>query len=245
MPLRGGVIIIGSLLWDNKGNRPKWRENNLCSENQFKVYIPIRYGRCSRTRKNTYTMLFSNKCYLRRRYGLGTGWVLPIKAKINSFDELKKEAQKMGEAEGFENDGFTSNWGLVALLLNPNKKINNSIISKWSNFMSNKISNHSLLSEKLKSEKSAIDSNGFLAIRWPKEVIPINKIGKYDFLIATVTAPTLIKGKYPTAYQIADTMKKAKYYDYFCKNRKHEITTFQDEKILRRIQKNKQKDNPG
>ena len=76
-------------------------------------------------------------------------------------------------------------------------------------------------------------------------MIPKDKIGKYDFLIATVTALTLIKGKYPTAYQIADTMNKAKYYDYFCKNRKHKITTFQDERILRRIQKNKQKNNSG
>jgi len=243
MNLRGGVIIIGSLLWDDdeKTRRKKWRENYLCYKNRFKVYVPIRYGRCSRTRKNTYTMVFSNKCYLRRRYGLGTGWVLPIKVEINSFDKLKKEAKKMGETEGFKNDGFSSNWGSVALLLNPNKKINNSIITKWGNLMSNKISNYLLSTKKLKSEKLPVDSKGFLTIRWPKEVIPKNKIGKFDFLIATVTAPKLINGKYPTAYQIADTMKEAKYYDYFCKNRKHGITTFQDEKILRRIQKNKLK----
>ena len=86
MPLRGGVIIIGSLLWDNS-NRQKWRENNLCIEKQFKVYIPIRYGRCSCARKKTYTMVFSNICYL-KRYGLEIGWILPIKAEINSFNEL-------------------------------------------------------------------------------------------------------------------------------------------------------------
>jgi len=238
MTLRGGVIIIGSLLWGNS-NRQKWRENNLCSENRFKVYIPIRYGRYSCKRK-IYTMVFSNSCYL-KRCGLGTGWVLPIRDKINSFAELKEEAQKMGKAEGFKN-GLSSNWGSVALLLNPNKKIDNSIRTEWGKLMSRKISNHSLFSKKLKSEKSPIDSSGFLAIRWPEEVTPKNKIGKLDFLIATVTTPKLINNRYPTAYQIADTMKEAKYCDYFYENRKRGITTFQNERILRRIHKNKLKE---
>ena len=235
MTLRGGVIIIGSLLWDNKVNRQKWRKNDLCSKNQFKVYIPIRYGRYSCKRK-IYTMVFSNNCYL-KRYGLGTGWVLPIKAKINLFSELKEEAKKMGEAEGF-NNGFSGDWGSVALLLNPNKIIDDSIKEEWGKFMSDKIPKYFLSDKKIKSEKFPIDPNGFLAIRWPEEVTPKNKIEKHDFLIATVTNPTLINGKYPTAYQIADMMKEEKYYDYFCKNRKYEITTFQDERILRKIQKN-------
>jgi len=235
MTLRGGVIIIGSLLWDIKTNRQKWREDDLCYKNEFQVYLPIRYGRYSTTRKNTYTMVFSNKCYS-RRYGLGIGWVLPIRAKTNSFNDLRVEAEKMGKVEGF-NDGLSNDWGSVALLFNTNKKIDNSIRTEWAKLMSSKIYNHSLLTEKLKSEKSPIDSNGFLAIRWPKEITLEGKLGDMDFLIATVTKPTLINGKYPAVYQIADAMKQAEYYDYFLENRKHEITTFQDERILRRIPK--------
>lgn len=231
MTLRGGAIIIGSLLWDTKTDRQKWRENDL--GDGFRVYLPIRYGRCSEKRKNTYTMVFSNKCYS-RRYGLGIGWILPIRAEINLFNDLKVEAEKMGKVEGF-NDGLFNNWGSVALLFNPNKKIDNSIRTEWAKLMFSKISNHSLLIEKLKSEKSPIDSNGFLAIGWPEEVTPKRKIEKLDFLIATVTLPMLSKGRYPTAYRIANAMKQAKYYDYFLENRKHEITTFQDERILRRI----------
>lgn len=237
MPLRGGVIIIGSLLWDNS-NRQKWRENDLCLEKQFKVYIPIRYGRCSCKRK-IYTMVFSNICYL-ERYGLGIGWVLPIRDEITLFAELKEEAQKMGKVEGFKN-GLSSNWGSVALLLNPNKIIDDSIKEEWSKLMSCKISNHSLLSKKLKSEKSPIDSNGFLAIRWPEEVTPKNKIGKLDFLIATVTTPTLINNRYPTVYKIANAMEKENVNPYFIKNREHKITTFQDERILNIISETKQK----
>ena len=156
MPLRGGVIIIVSLLWDNKVNRQKWRKNDLCYKNQFKVYIPIRYGRYSCKRK-IYTMVFSNNCYL-KRYGLGTGWVLPIKAKINLFSELKEEAKKMGEAEGF-NNGFSGDWGSVALLLNPNKIIDDSIKGEWGKFMSDKIPKYFLSDKKIKSEKFPIISN--------------------------------------------------------------------------------------
>lgn len=233
MSLRGGVIIIGSLLWDNS-NRQKWQENNLCSENRFKIYIPIRYGRYSCKRK-VYTMVFSNNCYL-KRYGLGTGWILPIKTKINLFSELKEEAKKMGEAEGF-NDGFSSDWGSVALFLNPNKIINDSIKEEWEKLMSDKVPRHPLSV----SEKFPIDFNGFLTIRWPEEVIQKNNIEKYDFLIATVTNPTLVNNRYPTAYKIAKAMEKVNDYLYFEKNREHEITTFQDERISNIISKTKQK----
>jgi len=237
MPLRGGVIIIGSLLWDNR-NRQKWRENDLCLENRFKVYVPIRYGRYSCTRK-IYTMVFSNNCYL-KGYGLGTGWILPMKAEVDSFNELKKEAKKMGKAEGF-NNGFSSDWGSVALLLNPNKIIDDSIKEEWGKFMSDKIPGYFLSDKKIKSEKFPIDFNGFLTIRWPEEVIQKNNIGKYDFLIATVTNPTLIDNKYPTVRKIANAMKKVNAYSYFVKNREHEITTFQDERILNIISETKWK----
>lgn len=233
MALKGGVIIIGSLLWDISTIRKRWREDDLCYENRFKVYLPIRYGRRSRTRENTYTLVFSNKCYS-KRYGLGTGWILPVRAEINSFGDLKAEAQKMGESEGI-GEGLSKSWGSVALLLNPNKKIDNSIIMQWAKRMVYGLSNHHLFTKKLKSEKASIDSNGFLKIRWPEEVIPKNIIKKLDLLIATAVVPTLIKGRYPTAYQIADAMQNAKYYDYFQRNRKYDITTFQDQRISTRI----------
>lgn len=233
MALKGGVIIIGSLLWDTSTKRKRWREDDLWYENRFQVYLPIRYGRCSRTRDNTYTMVFSNKCYS-KRYGLGTGWILPVRAEINSFGDLKSEAQKMGEAEGI-GEGLSKSWGSAVLLVNPNKKTENSIKMQWADRMVDGLSNHHLLTKKLKSEKASIDSNGFLKIRWPEEVSPKNRIEKLDLLIATAVVPTLIKGRYPTAYQIADAMKNAKYYDYFQRNREYHITTFQDERISTRI----------
>lgn len=236
MTLRGGAIIIGSLLWDNeKEKREKWRDNRLCYEDRFQVYLPIRYGRLSEKRKNTYTMVFSKICY-KKGYELGTGWILPIRAGVNSFDDLKVEAQEMGKAEGFS-DGFSSNWGSVALFLNPNKEIDSSIRTKWTEHISCKISTHSLLKH-WKSGQPPIDRNGFLTIRWPEEVTPKNRIEKLDFLIATVTVPKLINDeRYPTEDEIAKAMNRKGYYDYFLKNRKHGITTFQDKRILGLIPK--------
>ncbi|MGA2681849.1 MAG: hypothetical protein ABSF44_08630 [Candidatus Bathyarchaeia archaeon] len=91
--MKGGVLVIGSLLWDDSENRVRWREKNLDIESKFQVYLPIRYGRLSSTRNNTYTMVFSNKCYS-KNYGLGKGWIIPIAAEIDSFDDLKKKLAK-------------------------------------------------------------------------------------------------------------------------------------------------------
>jgi len=174
-------------------------------------------------------MVFSSKCYSEGN-GLGTGWILPIRAGIDSFDDLEVEAQEMGKAESFS-DGFSSSWGSVALLPNPNKEIDSSIRTGWAGLMSGKISDHSLL-EEWRSEQPPIDSDGFLTIEWPAEVTPRNQIRKLDVLIATVTVPNLIDERYPTADEIADAMRTQNYYEYFCKNREYEITTFQDKRIL-------------
>ena len=231
--MKGGVIIIGSLLWDDERIRRSWRENHLCHSRGFRVYLPIRYGRHSSTRYDTYTIVLSNKCYS-KGYKLGSGWVLPSRAEINSFSDFKNEAKKMGAVEGFE-DGFTALWGSVALIFNPDKEADEGIRGMWSNFMSRKLSDHPLLSAKLKTEKPSINPNGFLTIKWPKEVTPEGKIDDMDFLIATVTKPTLIKGRYPTVNQIANAMNQAKYFNYFLNNQKHGIVTFQDKRILKRI----------
>src|SRR4030042_1351843 len=103
MTLNGGVIIIGSLLWDEK--RKSWRNERLSENEKISVYLPIRYGRQSESRHNTYTMVFSNACYS-KQYGLGTGWIIPIKTKIHTFIDLETEARKMGIAEGLKHEFY-------------------------------------------------------------------------------------------------------------------------------------------
>lgn len=55
---RIGVLIIGSLYWDDdKPHREEWRRDRLRMDNRQYVKVPIRYGRYSETRKG-YTMVF-------------------------------------------------------------------------------------------------------------------------------------------------------------------------------------------
>jgi hypothetical protein len=233
MKLKGGAIIIGSLLWDSKQERKDWRENNLKADNKVRVFLPIRYGRLSNSRRKTYTMVFSNNCY---RCGLGTGWVVQFRTETDSFDDLKREAKEMGKAEGISN-GLFCDWDVVSLILNPNKVIDNSIREEWTNLMKDKLKNHQLLKATTKSEKASIDSNGFLKIRWPKKVTNCKNID-LDFLLATPTLPTITKNRYPSIFQISNAMTKAKYCEYFIENIKNKITTFQDKKILDRLKNN-------
>ena len=53
-----GVLIIGSLYWDN-ANREQWRQERLDPNHKLCVHAPIRYGRQSANRGNSYTMVFS------------------------------------------------------------------------------------------------------------------------------------------------------------------------------------------
>lgn len=232
--LKGAVLIIGSLLWDN-GEREKWRQENLDLTRKFQVSLPIRYGRKSGDkRKSTHTMVFSNKIYS-KRYGLGTGWVVPLVAEIDSIDELRDEAAKMGQVEGIQ-DGFSSSWGVVAIKFNPYRNIK-PLKQEWCSFISNRIKKHQILSAKLKTEKTAVNSKGLLTIKWSRLINQNNKseIKNIDFLIATATVPTINKNRYPTIYLIAKSMKESNYYDYFNQNRKNGITTFQDQRILNKI----------
>ncbi len=54
--VRGGILIIGSLMWDND-QRAAWRRSHLSVDDKVYVKSPIRYGRLSRTRGNIFTMI--------------------------------------------------------------------------------------------------------------------------------------------------------------------------------------------
>ena len=162
MSYLAGVIVIGSLIWDND-DRKEWRDSRLLIDESFMVNLPIRYGRCSSSRDNTYTMVFSKICYS-KKYGLGTGTVVPCKSKIKNFSDLKIETKKMGEAEGFNND-FSASWGgITTILFNPLKKINDSLGKNWKELMSRESVRYIEKYQKLKSEDYPVDKFGFLNI---------------------------------------------------------------------------------
>jgi len=90
MPLTAGVLIIGSLLWDSKKGRPAWRKARLDTGSAQTVTAPIRYGRLSESRGNSYTMVFSRLCQA------GQAQLVPCSHTISCLQELIEEAEHLG-----------------------------------------------------------------------------------------------------------------------------------------------------
>ncbi len=243
MKLKGGVIIIGSLYWedhfDNKKQdniRKDWREQNLISDTPTFTKVPIRYGRKSgKKRKHTYTMVFSSSC----ENSLGQGIILPFNTEIISFEGLELQAIALARAEGIYRDNnsrLSSDWGSVALLINPvlmNKDFASGelIKNKWSSIY-HKYSG-AFFPENYKinsSEKPSITYDGFLNILWQT-----NEMKEFDLLIATPVVPepkSLIE-----PLEIAQQIFDNDYSVYFDTNREKKIFTTQDDLIQAELDK--------
>lgn len=233
MNLKGGVIIIGSLLWDND-NRSEWRKRSLDTlDKKIPVPLKICYGReSSAHRHNTYTMVFSNNPFI----GLGQGYIVKFKNDIKSKEMLKEQAFALAKAEGIWTNKLSflgKNWGAVGLLVNENKAIADFIKLMWNElFQKFKCDyeryrfDHSKYC--IKRESPVIDENGFLDIEWPVGA------AEFDFLLATPTVPK--PKRILSAKEIAERMIEKNYKDYFENNKECNITTYQDDKILKHLQ---------
>ena len=228
-----GVLIIGSLYWDNS-IREKWRQERLDLERQLCVRAPVRYGRQSKKRGFSYTMVLSAGL---READLGTAIVVPFKSR-----NLFEEAKSLWEAEGGSGGDVSASWGCVGLLINPDTGLPPERRGRWSERWSKFVDGrpgYGLLAH-AGDEPGAVDSAGFLAIHWPRLVDDSPLM--LDALLATATAPTLVHGtRYPSTSEVAkawDTPKGRKSIRYFRNNLKNGIETFQDECIeehLRRL----------
>jgi len=243
--LKGGVIIIGSLLWqdDLNGNanlRRDWRENSLDLCNKILAKLPIRYGRYSNG--NIYTMVFSTNCEKTNK--LGTGYIIPLKKNpINHLDILISEARMMAEAEGMNSKfigGKNNIWGSMGILINKNKVAKDlvgKILTRWlKDFKADGVGRDT--SEyRVGKEKISITKNGELQINWPKafDDIDNSKIDEIDFLIAASTKPKYEisdQKKYPSASEIAQLVRNDTNRRYFINNFFNRITTFQDVSVI-------------
>lgn len=239
--LRGGVIIIGSLLWqddldaEKRDNiRKHWRDGRLADE-RIMVKLPIRYGRYSSG--NICTMVFSSSC--ERYKKLGVGIVMPFKStKITSTAQLISEARAMSMAEGME-ERLENKWGKITILFNPEKidlNLKEKILEEWNRL--DDICKNGWKEFKLGREKSCVCNNSELNIKWPPPVDTREKenLSRFHFLLATATKPKHKNtSRYPTQYEIAETVKKDSKRFYFIQNVKSGITTSQDNSILNRI----------
>jgi hypothetical protein len=231
MNFKGGVVIIGSLLWDgneqkDEKERYKWRTERLDMRTQMPVSVKIRYGRESKNWKN-YTMILSNHSTTE----FGQGVIVGFKEPITGFEVLKEQAFAMAKAEGIwkaeEQQSLNAKWGTVGLLVNPN--INNEnrgnvdiIRKEWKEFHQNNRVAFDPCKYCIEKEGSVINDDGFLQLDWTEEM------NDYDFLIATAIVPK--PKKLLTPRDIASKIKLEEK-EYFHNNITCGIKTFQDDEI--------------
>ena len=235
--IRTGVLIIGSLYWDDKEHRKKWRRERLVDlDKKEYVHAPIRYGRLSRSRGCSYTIVFSKLLDAPGTLDRCRAIVVPCKAPVNGMDDLVTEAQHLWQAEQAEGGtqrSISAKWGCVALLEHPKRPMPDDMRAGWTNYVQREQRYGALNSAR--GEASVVDEEGFLMISWPKTDDDSDLA--VDVLLATATDPTLIRGDYPSAREIAaawnahDGEDYKRYVQYFNKNREHRIQTFQDDDI--------------
>lgn len=237
--LRGGVLIVGSLLWDNRRIREDWRGAWLALDDSVKVQAPIRYGRRSRLRGCTYTVVFSRLC-LRGDYEGGVGIAVPFQRAIAGSADLLNAAWALWRAESLCDrvlDQVSASWGAIGILANPSSDAVRSLLPHWAAYVGKQRGYGSLSYSR--SEGPALHvSSGQLRMPWPHALD--GSPCSLDFLLATATDPSLSepRKRYPTADQVArawivDGNDEVR---YFRENRRCGITTFHDDRIRNRLQ---------
>lgn len=231
MRLDAGILIIGSLLWDK--DRQQWRDERLdCNQSEL-VSAPIRYGRLSgRRRGYTYTMVFS------RSAPEGHARVVCCSRAITSAGDLITEALHLWEAEELSRDTgrIAANWGRVALLRNPKRRVPEDLLRAWVQRVKREQGYGNV--SQLADEGALISPDGMLQIDWPRCITggaPVD----LDLLLVTANNPTLTGTPpfYPTVDAIVNAWNGTapEHAEYFWKNADHGIMTFQDDEIRARL----------
>lgn len=227
--LKGGVLIIGSLFWqDDRDNgdgiRKQWRTAHLDMNRSINVSMPIRYGRFSSA--NAYTMIFDNTMSIDKH---GIAKAVPFKTNPNSWEQLKFETERLSQAEGtgkrFIKWSPTMNeaWCICSICFNPkvDSQLKSDILNNWGAALNESQAGYLYFAQR--PEKYCLTLQGELLIPWPRESDAV------DYLIATSTQPRN-RGDVPllTIQEIANHVSNR---DYFRQNMRHGITTYQDESI--------------
>lgn len=218
--MRCGILIIGSLLWDDSkdGRRAAWRAARLDLGAQVPVRTAIYYGRKSGSRGNAYTMAF--------RTGEATGQAVLVRCigKIAAIDNLIEEANALWQAEdaSAKPDSLHKSWGCVGALFSPDKG-HAKLSAEWTAHF-----------QRVKTRYvSVVNANGLLDIDWPDTLE--GQPADVDVILATATKPETIP---PSAETVADAWiaQNGGNENYFFNNVKHGIRTSHDGKIWRRIE---------
>jgi len=218
--MRCGILIIGSLLWDDdtESRRADWRAARLDVGAQVPVRAPIYYGRKSRSRGSTYTMAF------RPGDSSAQGVLVPCTEKANKIESLVSEPNALWQAEDANAKPGTlhKSWGCVGALFGPGKA-HAKLSADWTTHF-----------QTVKTRcVSIVNANGLLDIGWPNGLD--GQPADFDVILATATKPAV---EPPTAHAVADAWvsQLGGHENYFFNNVKHGIRTLDDLAIWRRIE---------
>jgi hypothetical protein len=230
VPLSAGVLIIGSLLWDPDPVREAWRNGRLLMCSAQNATSPIRYGRLSGSRGNSYTMVFSRLC------AAGQAKLIRCSHSISTLQDLIAEAEHLWKAEQLRAKAhrIATDWGCVALLLNPKRQIPRDLLSGWAERVKGE-SDYGNVSQ-TQAEGELVSENGLLQIDWPR--LLAGGEADMDLILVTANDPEikLSSPTYPSAQVIADAWNRAGHHvEYFWKNIDNGIRTFEDDQIRARL----------
>jgi hypothetical protein len=227
MPLSAGVLTIGSLLWSSEKFRTSWRDTRLEIASGLSVTVPIRYGRRSKTRGDSYTMVFSRLC------PLGQAKLVRCSRRISDPHDLIAEAEFLWKAEqpGAKANRISASWGCVAVLTNPERDIPQDLLRGWAERVARE-PGYGHMSQ-TQEEGILVNSRGLLQIEWPL-LLEGGAAADMDLLLATANDPEITSASptYPTPEAIAAAWNQSgDFAQYFWKNTDNGIITFEDAEI--------------
>lgn len=219
--MKAGVLIIGSLLWDDTPHRIAWRSSRLVMDRKMQVTAPIYYGRQSETRDNTFTMTFAVGGQL------GQAILVPCRRDSSDINALLDEARALWKAESMnaQPGSIGATWGCVGALFR-DSLATSSLASKWT----------AEFGKRNISPVPPVEETGLLNIPWIK--IASNELADIDLILATATRAETSR---PTLESVADAWVQQSngHERYFFNNVRHGIRTPNDLLIWRRIEERK------
>jgi len=216
--MRAAILIIGSLLWDSGDERASWRQSRLIIDHAVRVNVPIRYGRRSQSRGNTFTMTFAING------ALGTGVLVPCRTSPPDVAALVAEAEELWKAEepGAAPGSVGASWGCIGLLFRDQPAPWDWFLA-WADFF-----------RRNASPIPPVGREGLLSIPWPA-IAPEGAAVDVDLILATATKADATR---PHAEDVADAWinQNQGHERYFFENVRHGIRTPEDALVWRRIE---------
>ncbi|MEQ9102154.1 MAG: hypothetical protein RIF36_17095 [Imperialibacter sp.] len=237
--MKGGVLIIGSLFWQDHLNevgddiRKDWRSQRLKMGAAINVRVPIRYGRFSGDPKSgnqIYTMVFDNTLPGSQ---FGTGKFVPFQRDGLDAMGIITEVESLSRAEGagtqFIKGSREDNaaWCVCCIAFNP-AKVEAEQKQPHINIWREKLTVNKVGYEVFQKDPSfySLTADGELDIKWPDE------LREFDFLVATSTRSTT-----EAIVEPAEIARSVKNRPYFEPNVQNGIHTFQNNEISKELRK--------